>query len=91
MKKIITPLTDEVAQSLRSGDEVAISGFVYAARDAAHKRLCDLIEKSEQLPIPIKGEVFYFVGPTPARPGRVIGAAEWIISHPYFWRRVLKG
>ena len=75
MNKITTPLTDEVVRSLRSGDEVVISGIVYAARDAAHKRLCGLIEKGEQLPIPIKGEVFYFVGPTPGRPGRVIGSA----------------
>jgi fumarate hydratase subunit beta len=75
MKKITTPLTDDVVQSLASGDEVVISGIVYAARDAVHKRLCELIEKGKQLPIPIKGEVFYFVGPTPARPGRVIGSA----------------
>ncbi len=75
MKKVTTPLTDDVVRSLVSGDEVVISGTVYAARDAAHKRLCELVEKGEQLPIPIKGEVFYFVGPTPARPGRVIGSA----------------
>jgi fumarate hydratase subunit beta len=75
MKKIITPLTNDVIRSLRAGDEVAISGIVYTARDAAHKRLCELIAKEEQLPIPIEGQVFYFVGPTPARPGKVIGSA----------------
>jgi fumarate hydratase subunit beta len=75
MKKIITPLTDEVVGSLKAGDEVAISGIVYTARDAAHKRLCELIEKKEKLPIPIKGQVFYFAGPTPARPGKIIGSA----------------
>lgn len=75
MKKLTTPLTDDIVQSLRSGDEVVISGIVYAARDAAHKRLCELLEKGGQLPIPLKGEIFYFVGPTPARPGRVIGSA----------------
>jgi fumarate hydratase subunit beta len=75
MKKITTPLTDDVVRSLVSGDEVVISGIVYAARDAAHKRLCELIERGEQLPIPVKEQIFYFVGPTPARPGRVIGSA----------------
>ncbi|MGA2915975.1 MAG: Fe-S-containing hydro-lyase [Sedimentisphaerales bacterium] len=75
MKKIITPLTDEVIRSLKAGDEVSISGVVYTARDAAHKRLCELIEKKEKLPIPIEGQIFYFVGPTPARPGKVIGSA----------------
>ncbi len=75
MKKIMTPLTNDVVQSLKSGDEVVISGIVYAVRDAAHKRLCRLIEQGKQPPIPVKGEVFYFVGPTPERPGRVIGSA----------------
>jgi fumarate hydratase subunit beta len=75
MKKIITPLADEVVRSLRAGDEVAISGIVYTARDAAHKRLYELIEQKEKLPIPIEGSVIYFVGPTPARPGKVIGSA----------------
>lgn len=75
MKKITTPLTDEVIRSLKAGDEVSISGIVYTARDAAHKRLCELIGMGEQLPISVKGQVFYFVGPTPARPGRVIGSA----------------
>ena len=75
MKNITTPLTDEVISSLKAGDEVAISGIVYTARDAAHKRLCQLIEKKEKLPISIQGQIFYFVGPTPARPGKIIGSA----------------
>lgn len=75
MKKITTPLTDEDIRSLKAGDEVAISGIVYTARDAAHKRLCELIEQNEKLPIPIEGQIFYFVGPTPAPPGKVIGSA----------------
>ena len=75
MKKIITPLTDEIVRSLKAGDEVAISGVVYTARDAAHKRLCELIEQDKKLPIPLKGSVIYFVGPTPAPPGKVIGSA----------------
>ncbi|MDD5011634.1 MAG: Fe-S-containing hydro-lyase [Phycisphaerae bacterium] len=75
MKKITAPLTDDVVRSLKAGDEVAISGVVYTARDAAHKRLCELIEQGKELPIPIKGQIIYFVGPTPAPPGRVIGSA----------------
>lgn len=75
MKKITTPLTDDIVRSLKAGDEVAISGIVYTARDAAHKRLCELLEQGKKLPIPIKGQVFYFVGPTPAPPGAVIGSA----------------
>ena len=75
MKKIITPLTDEIVRSLKAGDEVAISGVVYTARDAAHKRLCELIEQDKKLPIPLQGSVIYFVGPTPAPPGKVIGSA----------------
>ena len=75
MLKIQTPLTDDVVRSLKSGDEVAISGAVYTARDAAHKRLCALIAEGGELPIPLKGAIIYFVGPTPARPGRVIGSA----------------
>jgi len=73
--KIQTPLTDVVVRSLKAGDEVAISGFVYTARDAAHKRLCELIADGKELPIDIKGAAIYFVGPTPARPGRPIGSA----------------
>jgi fumarate hydratase subunit beta len=75
MKNIQTPLTDEVVRSLKSGDEVAISGIVYTARDAAHRRLCELIAQGKELPFPLKGAVIYFVGPTPARPGAVIGSA----------------
>ncbi len=78
MSRIIsikTPLTDEVVRQLKAGDEVLISGYVYAARDQAHKRLCALIEAGQPLPIELAGAVIYFVGPTPARPGQVIGAA----------------
>jgi fumarate hydratase subunit beta len=75
MKKIETPLTNDVVCSLKAGDEVAISGVIYTARDAAHKRLCELIEQNKKLPIPIEGQVFYFVGPTPPRPGKIIGSA----------------
>ena len=72
---IQTPLTDETIRRLNAGDEVLMSGVVYAARDQAHKRLCALIEAGQPLPFELTGQVIYYVGPTPARPGRVIGAA----------------
>lgn len=74
-KKIGTPLTDEVVQGLRAGDEVEISGVVYQARDAAHKRLVALIESGEELPFELEGAVVYYMGPSPAKPGNVIGSA----------------
>ncbi len=75
MKKIISPLTKAVASGLKAGDEVCISGVVYTARDMAHKRLYAMIEKGEQLPFELEGAIIYFMGPTPARPGKVMGAA----------------
>ncbi len=75
MIKIDTPLTDDAVRSLKAGDEVAISGVIYTARDAAHKRLCELIEQNKKLPVSLEGQVIYFVGPTPARPGKIIGSA----------------
>lgn len=74
-KRITAPLTPEVSRSLKAGDSVLLSGTVYAARDAAHKRLCELLERGEKLPFPVKGSVIYYVGPSPARPGQVIGSA----------------
>ncbi len=70
-----TPLTLEDIQDLKSGDRVTISGVIYTARDAAHRRLVELIEAGKELPIPIEGQVIYYVGPSPPPPGRVIGAA----------------
>ncbi len=75
VKKITTPLTDDVVRGLRAGDEVAISGVVYQARDAAHKRLVALIEAGEPLPFELQGAVIYYMGPSPAKPGKVIGSA----------------
>ncbi|MCE5340370.1 MAG: Fe-S-containing hydro-lyase [Planctomycetaceae bacterium] len=75
MIKINTPLTDDIVRTLKAGDEVAISGMIYTARDAAHKRLCELIAQGKELPVSLAGQVIYFVGPTPARPGKVIGSA----------------
>lgn len=74
-KRITTPLTDEVVRDLRIGDEVLISGVVYQARDAAHKRMVALIEQGEPLPFEILGAVIYYMGPSPAKPGNVIGSA----------------
>ncbi len=73
--RIKTPLTAEVVSRLRAGDEVLLSGVVYAARDQAHKRLCALLAEGKPLPFDPAGQAIYYVGPTPARPGRVIGAA----------------
>src|SRR4051794_6269239 len=75
VKHLTTPLTDEVIQSLHAGDRVSISGVVYAARDAAHKRMIEALEKGEPLPFDVQGQVIYYVGPTPAKPGQVIGSA----------------
>ncbi len=70
-----TPLTDEDIYQLRAGDVIRLTGTIYTARDAAHKRLIDLLDKSEPLPFELKGSVIYYVGPSPAPPGRPIGAA----------------
>lgn len=75
IKKLRPPLSEVDVRSLRAGDEVLITGVVYTARDMAHKRLCESIEAGRQLPFELEGAIIYFVGPTPARPGRVIGAA----------------
>jgi fumarate hydratase subunit beta len=72
---LTTPLTPADIQPLRSGHRVTISGSVYTARDAAHRRLLELIENKRALPIPLEGQVIYYVGPSPAPPGRIIGAA----------------
>ena len=75
IKKITPPLTDEILENLKAGDNVLISGTIYTGRDAAHKRLCDLIKEGKDLPFDVKGQIIYFVGPTPPKPGHVIGSA----------------
>lgn len=75
IKRLKAPLNEADVREIRAGDEVAISGVIYAARDMAHKRMCEAIEKGENLPFQLDGAIIYFVGPTPARPGQVIGAA----------------
>jgi fumarate hydratase subunit beta len=73
--KLTPPLTDQDVQQLDIGDTVIVSGVIYTARDAAHKRLVDMLARGEPLPMNIRGQIIYYVGPSPARPGRVIGAA----------------
>jgi fumarate hydratase subunit beta len=73
--KLKPPLTESDVSSLQIGDKVLIDGPIYTARDAAHKRLFELIDSKKELPFPLKGQVIYYVGPTPPRPGRPIGAA----------------
>lgn len=73
--RITPPLTDAVIDKLKAGDKVSITGVLYTARDAAHKRLVELLDKGGSLPFDIKGQIIYYVGPTPAKPGMVIGSA----------------
>ncbi len=72
---ITTPLTDEKVAEFKSGDTLYISGIIYTGRDTAHKRLVESIDKGEALPFDIRGQIIYYVGPAPARPGSVIGSA----------------
>ncbi len=74
-KKIQTPFTREDARSLKAGDTCLITGTIYTARDAAHKRLCELVAQGKELPMDMENAIIYFVGPTPAKPGQAIGSA----------------
>jgi len=73
--RLTPPVTDEMVKNLVMGDQVLVSGVIYTARDAAHKRLMELLDAGQKLPVDFKGQILYYVGPSPARPGRVIGAA----------------
>lgn len=96
-KKITTPLTEEVIKELKTGDMVEITGVIYTARDAAHKRLVELINKGEALPFELDGSIIYYVGPTPPKPGAVIGSAGPTTSYrmdkyaPVLLHKGLKG
>ncbi|PKM87838.1 MAG: fumarate hydratase [Firmicutes bacterium HGW-Firmicutes-12] len=74
-KKITTPLTDETVKVLKAGECVLITGDIYTARDAAHKRLIQLVEEGKKLPLDLNGKILYYVGPAPAKPGQVSGSA----------------
>ncbi|MBN1445160.1 MAG: fumarate hydratase C-terminal domain-containing protein [Candidatus Omnitrophica bacterium] len=74
-KHLLFPLIDDrQIKSVRAGDEVEISGTIYVARDAAHKKLADALNKNKPLPLPLKGSIIYYMGPTPAPPGKIIGS-----------------
>ncbi|MGL4254036.1 MAG: Fe-S-containing hydro-lyase [Fusobacteriaceae bacterium] len=97
MIKITTPLTEETISKLKSGDSVLITGYIYTARDAAHARLVKLLEEGKELPFDVEGQIIYYVGPTPAKPGQVIGSAGPTTSYrmdpyaPSLMDRGLKG
>lgn len=73
--KITTPLNDEIVEKLRIGQRISINGIIYTGRDAAHKKLVDLLEQGKELPLDLKGQVIYYVGPSPTKPGQIIGSA----------------
>ena len=74
-KKITLPLTEELAKTLHAGDSVLVTGTIYTSRDAGHKRMCEALEKGEKIPFDPTDATIYYVGPTPAKPGQVIGSA----------------
>jgi len=73
--EVTLPLTDDTLDKLRAGDEVRLTGVIYAARDAAHRRIIEALQAGQTLPFDIRGQVIYYVGPTPPRPGMIIGSA----------------
>ncbi len=88
------PLKDEDIEKLKAGDKVSLTGVVYTARDAAHKRLVELLESGKELPIPLEGQVIYYVGPAPTPPGKPIGSAGPTTSYrmdPYTPALIEKG
>lgn len=95
--RLKTPLKDEDVERLRIGDRVLISGILYTGRDAAHRRLFDLIKEGKELPFDVRGQIIYYVGPTPAPPGKVFGSAGPTTSYrmdaysPALIERGLKG
>lgn len=93
-KRITTPLTAEKVKDLKAGDTVLISGVIYTSRDAAHKRLVDLLDAGKELPIDIKDAIIYYVGPTPAKPGQAFGSGGPTTSYrmdPYAPRLLDEG
>jgi fumarate hydratase subunit beta len=96
-KRITTPLTAEKVKDLKAGDSILLSGTIYTARDAAHKRLVELLENGEDLPIDVKDAIIYYVGPTPTKPGMAFGSAGPTTSYrmdaytPQLLEKGLKG
>ncbi len=95
--RLKTPLSDQDVEKLKIGDRVFISGIIYTGRDAAHKRLFDLLKEGKDLPFDIQGQIIYYVGPTPAKPGQALGSAGPTTSYrmdaysPTLMARGLKG
>ncbi|HID86369.1 MAG TPA: Fe-S-containing hydro-lyase [Anaerolineae bacterium] len=92
--KITTPLTDEVVVTLHAGDKVAITGTIYVGRDAAHKRFMEALDRGEPLPFDPQGQIIYYMGPSPAPPGKPIGSAWPTTSYrmdPYTPRLLEQG
>jgi fumarate hydratase subunit beta len=95
--RLKTPLTDKDVEKLKIGDRVFINGIIYTGRDAAHKRLFDLLKQGKDLPFDIQGQIIYYVGPTPAKPGQAFGSAGPTTSYrmdaysPTLMERGLKG
>lgn len=92
--KIHTPLTDEVVATLRAGQKVLISGTIYVARDAAHKRIVEAMDAGAPLPLELQGQIIYYMGPAPAKPGQAIGSAGPTTSYrmdPYTPRLLAAG
>jgi fumarate hydratase subunit beta len=73
--KITSPLTDEIIEKLHAGDKVEIAGTIFVARDAAHKRMVEALERGEKLPVDLRGRIVYYMGPSPTKPGYAIGSA----------------
>lgn len=93
-KKLTTPIDDSTRTSLKAGEEVLISGYIYTGRDAAHKLLVEAIDKGEKLPFNVNQQVIYYVGPTPGKPGDIIGACGPTSSYrmdPYSPKLMEKG
>jgi fumarate hydratase subunit beta len=91
---LTTPVTEEQIRSLEAGDKVLLSGVVYTARDAAHKRLVETLDEGEELPFAVEGNAIYYVGPCPAKPGEVIGSAGPTTSYrmdPFAPRLIKEG
>jgi fumarate hydratase subunit beta len=92
--KVTAPLDDKTVESLKAGDRVSISGVLYTARDTAHKRIVETLDKGEELPFDLKGQIIYYVGPSPAKPGAIIGSAGPTTSYrmdPYAPRLMEEG
>ena len=87
-KRIKLPLTDKDIKELKAGDSVLITGTLLTARDAAHKRLFELIEKGKKLPVDIKGQIIYYVGPAPAKPGHTVGPR--VLHQVTEWTNILR-